>query len=58
MMSESDQAYVNDLVLALEAAQVMADRLGEEVAVLKDFRGCLASSKRRANHRDRTAQNI
>ena len=38
MMSESDQAYVNDLVLALEAAEAMADRLGEEVAVLKDFR--------------------
>ena len=30
MMSESDQAYVNDLVLALEAAQVMADRLGKK----------------------------
>ena len=56
MMTESDQAYVNDLVLALEAAQVMADRLGEEVA--PKTLGCLASSKRRANHRDRTAQNI
>ena len=38
MIDRADQAYVNDLVLALEAAQVMADRLGEETCVLKDFR--------------------
>ena len=38
MMDHADQAYVNDLVLALEAAQVMADRLGEDTCVLKDFR--------------------
>lgn len=38
MNSAEDQAYVNDLVLALEAAQVMADRIGEDTVVLKDFR--------------------
>ena len=38
MTKVEDQAYVNDFVLALEAAEVMADRLGEETAVLKDFR--------------------
>ena len=38
MMDHADQAYVNDLVLALEAAQVMADRLGEDTCVLNDFR--------------------
>lgn len=37
-MDAVDQAYVDDLVLALEAAEVMAERHGEPVAVLSDFR--------------------
>ena len=38
MFNKNEQAYINDIVIALEAAQVMADRLGEETCVLKDFR--------------------
>ena len=38
MMDASDQAYVNDVVIALEAAQNLADRIGEETCVLEDLR--------------------
>ncbi len=38
MFSPADKEFVTDLVIALEAAQKMADRFGEEVCVLKDFR--------------------
>lgn len=38
MMDASDQAYVNDVVIALEAAQSLADRIGEETCVLEDLR--------------------
>lgn len=38
MFSPADKEFVTDLVIALEAAQAMADRFGEEACVLKDFR--------------------
>jgi hypothetical protein len=38
MFNKNDQAYVNDVVIALEAAQSLADRIGEETCVLKDLR--------------------
>jgi hypothetical protein len=38
MFSPVDKEFVTDLVIALEAAQAMADRFGEETCVLKDFR--------------------
>jgi len=38
MFSKSDQAYVNDVVLALEAAETMANRHGEDTCVLQDLR--------------------
>jgi hypothetical protein len=38
MMDVSDQAYVNDVVLALEAAETMANRHGEDTCVLQDLR--------------------
>lgn len=37
-MNKADKQFVTDLVIALEAAQVMADRFGEETCVTKDFR--------------------
>lgn len=38
MFNTADKEFVTDLVIALEAAQAMADRFGEEVCVLKDLR--------------------
>ena len=37
-MQNPDEDYVQDIVIALEAAHAMADRIGEDVCVLSDFR--------------------
>ena len=37
-MDNVDKQYITDLGIALEAAQAMADKFGEETCVLNDFR--------------------
>lgn len=37
-MDSTDQAEVHDIIIALEAAESLANRIGEETCVLKDLR--------------------